>query len=360
MSYAKEYDEALSRLNAPERSPLPYAPIPYGPVPNYCNYANWNRIMFETRQGNLPKYSIMQRCSFDEQNIIHGGSPSDMYYRFTLDPSFKFAKGDRKSIAIREVNIRSPIDNDISITTYAELTFVIGTTRNGVDDIFRIAYNISNRNRIFSTTTFTKDVEISLGTWSDELGNKIYDTIKNTRDDANTKDFDAELYQTKAYYKNKKLIVEIALSAIYDIKPENCEFDPNKQLLSFSKEEIGTYLNTVYDKFSQIVASKMYSIKDPEENRFIIYIEWDLTNHPMNYVYGSMCADFNPWTSKNVISGYSFQSDSLTKLYPYNGNDEVKFWFLDINGDPCKYHYARGYVDLELIIDNSNSFAMDA
>ena len=80
----------------------------------------------------------------------------------------------------------------------------------------------------------------------------------------------------------------------------------------------------------------------------------------MNYIYGNLCSDINPWTKSNIISGYSFQSDSLTKLYPYNGNDEVKFWFLDINGEPCKYHYARGYVDLELIIDNSNSFAMDA
>ena len=97
--YPKEYDEALSRLEATERSPLPYAPLPYGPVPNHCNYMNWNRIMAETRQGVLPKYSILQRIDLGSQNDLVNVSDAKEY-TYTLDPSFTFAKGARKSLAI--------------------------------------------------------------------------------------------------------------------------------------------------------------------------------------------------------------------------------------------------------------------
>ena len=108
--YVKEYEEAISRLNAPERSPLPYAPIPYGPVPNHCNYMNWNRIMAETRQGVLPKYSILQRIDLSSQNDLVMVSDAKEY-TYTLDPSFTFAKGARKSIAVRGVDIYNVIPN---------------------------------------------------------------------------------------------------------------------------------------------------------------------------------------------------------------------------------------------------------
>ena len=108
MTYLKEYDEALSRLNAPERSPIPYVPIPYGPIPNKCNYAHWYRVMAETRQGTLPKYSILQRIDLGTQNDLAHPS-NDVEYTFTLDPSFTFAKGTRKSIAVRKVDIYNVI-----------------------------------------------------------------------------------------------------------------------------------------------------------------------------------------------------------------------------------------------------------
>ena len=108
LHYPKEYEEAISRLNAPERSPLPYAPLPYGPVPNKCNYMNWNRIMAETRQGVLPKYSILQRIDLSSQNDLVMVSDAKEY-TYTLDPSFTFAKGARKSIAVRAVDIYNVI-----------------------------------------------------------------------------------------------------------------------------------------------------------------------------------------------------------------------------------------------------------
>ena len=134
MTYTKEYDEALSRLNAPERSPLPYAPIPYGPVPNKCNYAHWNRVMAETRQGTLPKYSILQRIDLGTQNDLAHPS-DDVEYTFTLDPSFTFAKGARKSIAVRKVDIYNVIPHGQTVQAHevfdGAFTLVINTRNVG-------------------------------------------------------------------------------------------------------------------------------------------------------------------------------------------------------------------------------------
>ncbi len=364
MSYAKEYDEALSRLNAPERSPLPYAPIPYGPVPNYCNYANWNRIMFETRQGNLPKYSIMQRCNFDEQNVLNGGDDSEPYFRYRLDSSFTFAKGDRKSIAVREVKIIPPLEKSEGILTNVVIgmKFDIGFTI--VSDGSRLQYKIvqdrENRNAMGLTVKLTTDYVLSMQTMAQRIAEKIWSTIKDQGDTTNTYALQAITQKITGEYKENKLIIKIWFKILVTIDPTTTEILPGNQLFYRDREDFNIYVNA--STLKEEAHSIRYGLERDVDGiiRPVIIFEWKVTDHPINYGYGSLCADFNPWTSNNIISGYEFQSDSLTKIYPYNGNDEIKFWFLDTNGERVKYNYARGYVDLELIIDNNNSFAMDA
>ena len=192
--YQKEYEEALSRLNAPERTPLPYTPLPYGPVPNKCNYMNWNRIMAETRQGVLPKYSILQRIDLSSQNDLVMVSDAKEY-TYTLDPSFTFAKGARKSIAVRAVDIYNVIPNGqskiareyfqgrlsikykkpVETTTYQTVTDTktgVSTTKEVItkkDVEFVVQLDLSN----FSFTC-SNDIAVSLNDFARSLGQMLY------------------------------------------------------------------------------------------------------------------------------------------------------------------------------------------
>ena len=362
MSYAKEYDEALSRLNAPERSPLPYAPIPYGPVPNKCNYANWNRIMYETRQGNLPKYSIMQRCNFDEQNILNGGDPNDPYFRYRLDPSFTFAKGDRKSIAIREVKIIPPLEKEGVVTNVAlGFLFEFGVTliSNGTHLQFEITQNRDNITSVGLNIKLTSDFVLTMQTMAQSLADKIWNTIKDKQDKNGTYTMEQIVHYYTGEYIDNTFIFKLWIKLIATIDGTTTNIDPDNQLFYRDNQTFNRYVNS--STLQEEAKRAYYGMERDKDgnNRPVITFEWKITDRPINYSYGALCSDINPWTAQNVISGYEFQSDSLTKIYPYNGSDEVKFWFLDLNGNSVKYNYARGYVDLELIIDNSNSFAMD-
>ena len=98
-----EYQEALSRLNMPERTPGTTISRSQFPISRKDTPWNYDRILKETLNTPLPKYSIPQRLF-----IPNDGSNS---YTFPLDKQFTLAKGGRKSIAIREVNM----NNDLNI-----------------------------------------------------------------------------------------------------------------------------------------------------------------------------------------------------------------------------------------------------
>lgn len=78
-----------------------------------------------------------------------------------------------------------------------------------------------------------------------------------------------------------------------------------------------------------------------------------------NYGFMNVCSDINPWTQYNVIGSGDLKSDSLTKVYPYNGKDEIKIWFMDELKNIHRLRYLSGYIDLELIVDNTDSYVMD-
>ena len=371
MSYTKEYDDAISRLNAGERTPLPYAPIPYGPVPNHCNYANWNRIMMETRQGNLPKYSIMQRCYFDEQNKWAGNVPSKDYYVYKLDPSFVFAKGDRKSIAIRNVEVYPPLKIGEKFTTTFTLNMNLHINNAELDDPPTGPHFEIKDFEIPVEGTLQEDYDLTIDEWQGDiggyfgakLGNFPEKKISDSTADEDLVKFSDCFEHIKVVYKDRLLgiymqVKELSDKGVFSINAEESELNPNAQILDLG-QDFAEYLNQTSQEFKAIKCAVEY-YKDLEgDDHQMLTLQFRLQKTTINFKYGSLCSDINPWTAKNIISGYSFHSDSLTKVYPYNRNDEARFWFLDVEGNPIKYDGARGYIDLELIIDNSNTFAMD-
>jgi hypothetical protein len=48
-------------------------------------------------------------------------------------------------------------------------------------------------------------------------------------------------------------------------------------------------------------------------------------------------------------------------LFPFNRDDqEVRIKLIDAYGTPVKSKYITGYIDLELIVDNTSSYSINA
>ena len=102
-----EYNEALSRLNAFERPPnIRYIKrIPFGRYPDHTSTSEYNKILSESRFSKLPKYSIPQRCYITNDDL----DQNTYYYDF--DKAFVNAIGDRKSVAVRTIQLGSYVDD---------------------------------------------------------------------------------------------------------------------------------------------------------------------------------------------------------------------------------------------------------
>ena len=384
--YPKEYAEALSRLNAPERSPLPYAPIPYGPVPNPRNYFNWNKIMLERSQSNLPKYSILQRFDLGDQNDLHKET-DNKEYTYTLDPSFTYAQCDRKSIAVRQVNIYSAIPPGQTVKAIEHFAggfrLKITDSYTMFGDDYDIEIPLTNINFDISN-----DLRVSLNLMAKNLGSMIYLTMisalssgdyeENPMTVAINPNYEAFYEEsdntlTMRFYANKTDDSDFMFLNVDDYDADNSDQGPLWVM----------FRSNVYDYWNQKgvitgceLSARLLPDPDDEKQR-----EEDIKNNPdadydplptvmleiklllpddiIDYRSATLCSDINPWTQYNILAPVDFNSDTLTKVFPWNGNTEIKFWFIDDSKDKKRWRYVRGYVDLELIIDNTNSFAID-
>ena len=90
-----------------------------------------------------------------------------------------------------------------------------------------------------------------------------------------------------------------------------------------------------------------------------IKIELPLPKNMLDVRQSSICGNLNPWTKNNLIAPLTYASDTLTKVFPWNGSTEARFWFINEKGEKVRWRVVRGYIDLELIIDNSDTYALD-
>ena len=340
--YVKEYEEAISRLNAPERSPLPYAPIPYGPVPNHCNYMNWNRIMAETRQGVLPKYSILQRIDLSSQNDLVMVSDAKEY-TYTLDPSFTFAKGARKSIAIRAVDIYNVIPNGQTklsrefMSGKVEITALVqGATKKGTLSLNNITYEASN------------DFAVSMNNFAQAFIDMLITNIDNVMG----LDITDTEYTATYIPAGKKIYAEITFvghtDRVVSLSSVTITTQPKWVI---KNSTILDYYNTVANPADVNIEMKKYSNQ--------IYASFILPGDILDFRQASICGSINPWTKNNLIAPLTYTSDTLTKVFPWNGCTEARFWFINDKGEKVRWRVVRGYIDLELIIDNSDTYALD-
>ena len=73
----------------------------------------------------------------------------------------------------------------------------------------------------------------------------------------------------------------------------------------------------------------------------------------------SVCSTLNPYSQQNIIGCLYEDHDMLNKIFPYDGQNQFSIWFNDAEGNRCINNLITGYIDLELIIDNTNNISLD-
>ena len=87
-----------------------------------------------------------------------------------------------------------------------------------------------------------------------------------------------------------------------------------------------------------------------------IYIIPTDTSQKNNFV----CSTINPWSAKNIIGRLTELFHNIPRMFQWDGSPEIKIWFLkNPTGERINVPVATGIIELELIIDNENTYALD-
>ena len=334
-----EYLEAISRLNMPERTPGTTISRAQYPIPRKDTPYNYDRILKETLNTPLPKYSIPQRLF-----IKSDGSTS---YTFPLEKQFTLAKGARKAIAIREINMinQLPTNGFYRVFFNYTINFQYEDPNNqGQDPKVMLNGTITSQVNVQANSQQINYNETNLSTIINSLGNTL----------------------------QSQLNTGIIALANYLIQPVNFE-NINENTIRIRFNENSNFIvdyNTSYIDININLINTLGLIKQKHYPFKLVAI----TNPPQLPVNGyeltfkslinantySLCSTMNPWSPKNIIGSLDRFYPTLNKLFPYDNSQEIKLWFIDNDvGDILENQYFKGYIDLELIIDNLNNFVMD-
>ena len=99
------------------------------------------------------------------------------------------------------------------------------------------------------------------------------------------------------------------------------------------------------------------SKKDTKKNEF--YIQFLIPGLLENRIPSAVCSTINPYSCQNIIGSLDETHDMLNKIYPYDNQNSFALWFNDADGMRCMNKNITGYIDLELIIDNTNNLSLD-
>ena len=318
-----EYFEALSRLNAPERTPGVDIPRSLYMIPRRDTAYHANRIMTETLNTPLPKYSIPQLF------VISLYDDTDVF-EFELDKQFTTAQGGRKSIAIRRINFQ--------FDKFEEFVLKQRQFKIRVEQVY-----------VLGGSTINGDYTFQIAASLNEIGSDILDHFKG---------------DTYKAYLAKLLGIEITSITYTDlwddiyritITPKN-EVDLMVTAMKFTITYDGT------DDISRFIPDLGITYIDRGDiTKFDNTYEIDMSNtyYPtLENVF--TCSSLNPWSPKNIIGWINSSFQNLNRIFPYDNQPMFKLWFDDSRGDRMPVNgLVYGWIELELIIDNENTFAID-
>ena len=275
------------------------------------------------------------------------------------------ANGDRKSIAVRTINFTNPYTNnlivlsDIQCSLKADSGFSIHTGFNTYtyeyteeEDVLDEEYYYSNLRfdspkQLFEHIAYLVkdclksiiDKTISDGTGESIVGEEITDEIKR-------EDIDGITYEINV----QNHTINISLF--------NCVITGNLTLNIYSYEDDVDIANMVFNGRPSKEEPLVYTpnIK-PYLN--ITDISVDLNNILRYGMVDSVCSTLNPYSVQNIIGSFKEHHDNLNKIFPYDRQTNFSLWFNSKDGQRVMNRSITGYIDLELIIDNTNNLNLD-
>jgi hypothetical protein len=315
-----QYSEAMMRLNAPERDPLIRPVQQFGPYRKDFNGSkHYNKIMKESAHSRLPKYALPQRLPF----VYTGEINSDQ--KFLLNDGFTFCEGDRKSIGVRR------IDLELShYSLHAKIHFRVSLVDNDFESDF--LYN------------------------SPILGSDLY---------LNTVD----LMNKFVKYINEETHVEWDIERIinYDAYTQKIVF--GLVILSDDIDDLGNCDMTLdmTRATGEYFAADFYN---QPEAAILADVNLNVNTHRYEFTWTfrdlidwqnlQVSASFNPYSQNNIIGSLQEEYHNGPFLFPYDRNPEVHVKICDRYGIPIHFKNCQGYIDLDLIIDNSSNYSIDA
>ena len=340
-NYANEDIEAISRLHNPER-PIPFPNLSYDSYPydsnpslylrhtphirpphKETNENKWDRIIKESRQSKLPKYSISQRFWINQPDL------GKTVYEFDLDKTFVTAVGDRKSIAVRNISLCGP-------ETRFDCVMRI------VPSIW-IEYNDRGSTKIGPKKFPTNSYIEGIFNTKEDILNFVAGTYS-----ALFKEYDIDISNITINRNIVKFTVDLALAVInkHNVKNIGFSISPISDSYSlFNKKEI------------RIEATNKAELPGDSNKSTVTYDCGELIS--FFQFPRSVCSTINPYSQQNIIGSFNETHDMLNKIYPYDRQNNFLLWFNDAEGNRIENKNITGFIDLELIVDNNNNINLD-
>ena len=72
-----------------------------------------------------------------------------------------------------------------------------------------------------------------------------------------------------------------------------------------------------------------------------------------------VASSINPWSKNNIISKVDQTFQGMPRMFPWDNQQHITIWFLNSYGRIVESPCIKGSIELELIIDNENTFSYE-
>lgn len=256
--------------------------------------------------------------------------------------------GDRKSIAVREICFR----NDLMKTIQFSCSAVIAGGRSFlVDNELKTTTDLVQG---MAEEYYKQEIEIDCDkTLLDTLGYCLKESLTNL-----FKQFGLSVYDIITYYKTdiNDYTVTLEINHIRQGTATNKAFFTFYFRCADNDEDDYVFSgSSIYDMDRYIVPTCV----DDDLNQKCI-LTYNFSNHIRHFKkLASVCSTINPYSIQNIIGNPKEYHDMLNKIYPYDRQNSFQLWFNDVEGNRMLNKNITGFLDLELIVDNSNNINLD-
>jgi hypothetical protein len=287
---------------------------------------HYNKIMREASHSRVPKYALPQRIPFNFINDINSTQTC------LLNDGFTFCEGDRKSIGVRRINLTYPTLWPLNMKFNFSIGYATQVT----------GFFVYDANTLYSN----RDQDTDIYRVTCDVIDKLVKVIKSLKPDASIREF--TYYE--AYTQSMRFGIQILDVELPNASTMSIDFttDPDTGAEFYNQDPL--VVNA-----TQVLTNET----DSGDNLYqSTTFEWTF-HHLVDTSFLQVSASFNPYSQFNIIGGLQEVYHNGPMLFPYDRNPEVVIKICDQYGIPIHSKDILGYIDLDLIVDNSASYAID-